>query len=376
MKKICYITTISLSIDSFFIPQLRYLADNGFDVTVVCSPDNQLQERIGKTVRYVPIEIPRGISVLGTVSAINSLTRFFKNERFDLIQYSTPNAAFCASFAAKKVGCRVRNYHMMGFRYLGSSGVLRIILKMLDTIACKNSTHIECVSRSNLMLGIEEKVFPAEKAVVVWNGSSGGVDLNRFDYSKREEWRKEVREALGYSDSAFVFGFAGRICRDKGINELLEAFFSLKDDAQLLLVGVVEGEEYLNSDLLNKARRSPNVVFHEFVSDIERYYAAMDVLILPSYREGFGMVVAEAAAMGTPAIVSNIPGPRDVIEDGVTAYTAEPRNAADLQEKMKKMMNTDYIQIGEAGHIFVKNRFDSKALCEKIMERKRSLLNE
>lgn len=182
--KICYVVTVSSTVDAFFIPQLRYLAANGFDVTVVCSPDDGLQERLGKTVRYVPIEIPRGAAVLGTVRAIKALEIFFKAEKFDLIQYSTPNAAFCASVAAKRACCKVRNYHMMGFRYLGSTGVLRTVLKMLDTIACKNSTHIECVSKSNLELGIKEKVFPSDKAVVVWNGSSGGVDLKKFDYSK------------------------------------------------------------------------------------------------------------------------------------------------------------------------------------------------
>lgn len=374
LNKICYVTTISMSIDAFFIPQLHYLAENGFDVTVVCSPDEGLQERLGPTIRYVPIIIPRGISIIGTVKAIHALTSFFREEKFDLIQYSTPNAAFCASIGAKRAKCKVRNYHMMGFRYLGSTGIGRTILKTLDTLACRCSTHIECVSESNLQLGIKEKVFPAEKAVVVWNGSSGGVDLCRFDYSKRGEWRKAVRSELGFSDHDFVFGFAGRICRDKGINELLDAFFGLKNDAKLLFVGVIEDRESLNSELLDKAMNSPNVVFHEFVSDIERYYAAMDVLVLPSYREGFGMVVAEAAATGTPAIVSNIPGPIDTIEDGVTALTVEPSNPADLKAKMQTIINADYEQIGEAAHTFIEMRFDSKALNEKILERKRMLL--
>ena len=365
-----------MSIDAFFIPQLQYLAENDFDVTVVCSPDDGLQKRLGTTIRYAPLEIPRGISAIGTINAIHSLIRFFREEKFDLIQYSTPNAAFCASVAAKRAGCIVRNYHMMGFRYLGSTGVLRTVLKMLDTIACKNSTHIECVSKSNLELGIKEKVFPAEKAVVVWNGSSGGVDLKRFDYSKREEWRKEVRKELGLVDSDFVFGFAGRICRDKGINELLEAFFSLKGDSKLLLVGVIEGEGNLDNTLLNKAKSSPNVVFHGFANDIERYYAAMDVLALPSYREGFGMVVAEAAAVGTPAIVSDIPGPRDVIEDGVTAYIAVPRNVVSLQEMMELIMRAEYKQIGESAYSFVKKHFDSKVLNQEILKRKRMLLGD
>lgn len=376
VKKICYVTTLSMTIDAFFIPQLQYLAENGFEVTVVCTPDNGLQERLGKTIRYVPVLIPRGISATGTVNAIYELTRFFREERFDLIQYSTPNAAFCASIAAKRVGCKVRNYHMMGFRYLGSTGFGRKILKTLDTLACKCSTHIECVSKSNLQMGIKEKVFPAEKAVVVWNGSSGGVDLRRFDYSKREEWRKAVRTDVGFTDEDFVFGFAGRICRDKGINELLEAFFSLEKDAKLLLIGVVEDRGDLNSKLLDKAMNSQNVVFHKFVSDIERYYSAMDVIVLPSYREGFGMAVAEAAAMGTPAIVSNIPGPVDTSVQNETALWIQPHDENALYQAMAEIRSVDYQCMGMKAVEYVKSCFDQDILNTHILQRKEDLLSK
>ena len=378
MKKICYVTTISMSIEAFFIPQLRYLAENGFDVTAVCSPDNGLQERLGKTVRYVPIPIPRGVSVFVTVKAIASLTKFFKMEQFDLIQYSTPNAAFCASIAAKCAGCKVRNYHMMGFRYMGAAGLGRTILKNLDRMACNTSTHIECVSRSNLEWGIKEKLFPSGKAVVVWNGSSGGVDLKRFDCAKRDQWRKEIREELGFSADDFVFGFVGRICRDKGINELLEAFFDLKGGAKLLAVGVVEDRGHLDAALFEKAKDSSDVLFHTFVEDIERYYAAMDVLVLPSYREGFGMAVAEAAAVGTPAIVSDIPGPRDVIEEGKTAVAIPSSDAKALLEAMIWYeKNKDKAKkMGMTGVEFIKSKFDSITLNQHILERKELLISK
>ena len=113
MIKICYVVTIPLTIEAFFIPQLQYLASNGFDVTVVCSNDLTLQEKLGANIRFYPIDIPRGISITGSIYAIKALTQFFKIEKFDLIQYSTPNAANYASNASKKIGCRVRTYHMM-----------------------------------------------------------------------------------------------------------------------------------------------------------------------------------------------------------------------------------------------------------------------
>ena len=373
MIKICYVVTIPLTIESFFIPQLQYLATNGFDVTVVCSNDSNLQEKLGKSIRFYPIDIPRGISVGGSIYAFKTLTRFFKKERFDLIQYSTPNAAFYSSIAAKKADCKVRNYHLMGLRYLGASGMGRIILKALEKIACYNSTSIECVSKSNMELGIKEGLFPKEKATVVWNGSTGGVDLSRFDFSKRQQWRREIRKELGYSGSDFVYGFVGRITKDKGIDELLSAFLELKDNSKLLLVGDIEEDNCLDDVLIAKAKANSNILFHSFVSDIERYYAAIDVLVLPSYREGFGNVVIEAGAVGTPAIVSNIPGPIDTIDNGKTALTVEVKNATDLAEKMKAIREMDYITMGENAAHFAKEKFDSDVLCEKILERKRKL---
>lgn len=376
MKKICYVVSISLTIRSFFIPQLKYLSENEFDVTVICSDDGKIKDELGDSIKYIPVEIPRGISVSGSLKAIKELKSIFRREQFDLIQYSTPNAALYASIAAKAVGCKVRNYHLMGLRYLGASGLGRIILKSIEKASCNNSTHIECVSKSNLEMGIAEGLFDKEKTTVVWNGSSGGVDCNRFDYQKRKQWRKETREELGYSDGDFVYGFVGRVTRDKGINELLEVFLSLNNNTKLLLLGPMEGLDTVEQQLLNRAKKSADIQFRDAVTDVEQYYAAIDVLVLPSYREGFGNVVIEAAAVGTPAIVSNIPGPIDTIDDGKTALTVEVKNVADLANKMKTIKEVDYTVMGQNAAVYVKERFDSDVLCEKILERKQHLLSQ
>lgn len=375
MIKICYVVTIPLTIESFFIPQLQYLAANGFDVTVVCSNDSNLQEKLGECIRFHPIDIPRGISVGGSIYALKNLTRFFKKEKFNLIQYSTPNAAFYSSIAARATGCKIRNYHLMGLRYLGAHGIGRIVLKTLEKIACYNSTSVECVSKSNMEMGIKEGLFPKEKVTVVWNGSTGGVDLSRFNFSKRQQWRTEVHKELGYNDSDFVYGFVGRITKDKGIDELLSAFLELKDSSKLLLVGNIEEDNHLDVELLKKAQENSDIKFHSFVSDIERYYAAIDVLVLPSYREGFGNVVIEAGAVGTPAIVTDIPGPTDTIDREKTALVVPIKNPNALAESLRQIRERDYVAMGEKAAQFAKENFDNKVLCQKILERKEMLLS-
>lgn len=111
MKKICYVVTVPITIRAFFVPQLQYLAEHGFEVHVICSEDDELQELLGEKIKYIPLNMPRGISVGGTIKAIKQLTRIFKKEKYDLVQYSTPNAAFNASIASKISKTKIRNYH-------------------------------------------------------------------------------------------------------------------------------------------------------------------------------------------------------------------------------------------------------------------------
>ncbi len=377
-KKICYITTISLTIKAFFVPQLRHLAENGYEVSVICSPDEALQQKLGEKIRFIPVEIARGISPTTLISSILELKKVFVKEKFDIVQYSTPNAAFCAAIAAKMAGVKIRNYHLMGLRYLGAKGVLRGILKLLEKITCKFSTHIECITKSNLHLSIEEKLFAPQKATIVWNGSTGGVDIERFDFGKRQEWRKEIRQNLGYTDDDFVFGFVGRITKDKGIDEILQAFQNVKGESKLLLIGEKEGIATLNPDLWENAQNNEKIIIHNSVTDIERYYAAIDALLLPSYREGFGNVIIEAGAVGTPAIISNIPGPIDAVIPDETAKLVNVKNVASLQKTMEEFLENKNLaqDMSKSAYNFVLNNFDSEKLNEKILERKRMLLKD
>lgn len=376
LAKICYVVTLSETIEAFFVPQLRYLDENGFDVTCVCSNAERLRDQFhGSGVRCIAVNIPRGVAFCGMARAFVLLVRLFRKEHFDIVQYSTPNASFCAAIASKWARTKFRIYHLMGFRYLGESGTKRAILMCFEKATCNASTHIECVSNSNLELGVSSGIFSQGKASVIWNGSSGGVDLRRFDYNKREEWRDETRISLGIADSDYVYGFVGRITRDKGVNELLAAYKELDiGNCKLLLIGDYESRESLDPDLLKWAAEEKNVIHCGNVKAIEKYYPAIDVLVLPSYREGFGNVIIEAAAMGVPSIVSDIPGPIDAIKPNETAIVVEPKNCNDLVEAMKRAAGFDRTTMADKCHRFVSERFDAATLCKKICEHKMFLL--
>lgn len=378
MSKICYISTIADSVRAFLIPQLKYLAENGFDVTVICSPDDALQAELGYSVRFIPVEIARGIYPLTLKKSISELRKIFIKNKFDIVQYLTPNASFVASIAAKMAKIKVRNYYQVGFRYLGAKGIFKQILKAIEKYTCKFSTHIECVSQSNVEFGIKEKLFTREKAYIIWNGSAGGVDLNRFNIKKREEWRKEIRQKLGYTDTDFVFGFIGRITKDKGINELLSAFSQITSPAKLLVVGPAEGIDTLNQELYISAKANDNITFHGSVRDVEKYYSAVDVLVLPSYREGFGMVIIEAAAVGTPAIISDIPGPVDAVIPGKTAKLVKLKDANHLKNVMEEFLQSKELTktMSKNAYEFVATHFDNREFNKKVLDKKHILLEE
>ncbi len=379
MKKICYVTTISISIKSFFIPQLRYLANNGFDVSVICSPDDNLQSLLGNDVHYIPVEIPRGIDLIGSIKAIKALAKVFKKEKFDLVQYSTPNAALYASIAAKRAKIKIRNYHLMGIRYLGEQGLKRKILRFFERLTCKKSTHIECVSPSNLELATREKLFKAGKGVVVWNGSSGGVDLTRFNYEKAQQWRIEKRREYQITETNFVYGFVGRITKDKGIEELLKAFKSLTkltNNIRLILIGFIDSTNELSEECIRDIERDNNVIHIPQRADIEKYYPMLDVLVLPSYREGFGNVIIEAGSMGVPAIVSDIPGPIDAILDKQTGIKVPIKDVKKLAKAMQEAWSFCDKEFDKQVLRFVTTHFDSKVLCEKILQRKQKLMEQ
>ena len=346
MKKICICTTISATMKSFVVETAKHLHNScGYDVTLICSPDEGFAKSLPDYLHFIPVDMPRGVKLSGFKS-IKVFRRIFREHKFDLVQYSTPNASCYASIAAKKEKVPVRLYCQWGIRYVGLSGVSRRIFKLLEKLVCKNSTHIRSVSRKNMAFAIGEGLYGAEKASVVGNGGTIGVDMAQYDLSNKGEWRESVRKKYNLDGGAFVYGFAGRISKDKGCEELLEAFLAVSEKnegARLLIVGPFEDNCGISSELLERAKKSERVVFTGRVdaSEMKKYYAAMDVLVHPTYREGFGMVIQEAGALAIPTITTNIPGASEVMENGVSCLLAEPGNAEQLADRMFRVIASD-----------------------------------
>lgn len=373
MKKICFVTTVSITIKAFVMPLICYLDRNtDWDLTVICDEDPSLKEQLPEKVRYIPISMKRGIS-LGGIGAMLKMAKLFRKEQFDLVQYSTPNASLYASVASKLAGIPVRLYCQWGIAYVGFQGVKRQIFKTVEKLVCRLSTQIEPDSFGNLNFSHSEKLYTDKKSCVIWNGSASGVSLEKFDITQRMPWCAEIRSRLGIGEQDFVYGFIGRITGDKGINELFAAcqrIFGEQQDAYLILVGMPEKEETLDPSLYEWAKAEPRVIFCGFSTEVEKYISSMDVYILPSYREGFGSAVVEAEAMGVPVIISDIPGPRDAMIENTTGLVVKKADSESLYEAMLQIKADDSQRqrMGRAAYEFAKDNFEQTQLMSRILQ--------
>lgn len=381
MKKICFITTVSLTIKSFLIDFSTYLVENhNYDVTFICDEDESLYDYCDDNIHYIPVNMKRGLD-FNFYKIIKQLTRIFKDNQFDIIQYSTPNASLYASIAARIAGCENRLYCQWGIRYMGfDPGFKHFLFKMLERITCESSTSIECESRSLLEFSLKEKLYDEKKGYVVWNGSACGVNLSKFDLSTYDKDRAMIRSKLGIPDSSVVFSFAGRLTRDKGINELLNAFKTVHDtnnEACLLLIGKLDSNALIDTELLCWAKESPSVCFVDWTQEIEKYYCATDVFVSLSYREGFGLVVIEAAAMKKPSIVSDCPGQVDTIIPKVDGILVPTKSVCEVVNAMSYYLNNkDMINVmGENARRHVEEKYDQMILFEKMANIRDSLVD-
>lgn len=379
MKKICFVTTTFGTVESFILPLIHCIKNHSqdWDVSIICSHSKDGDLMIPDGVHYYPVEMKRGISLSG-VGAFFKIKKILKKNRFDLVQYSTPNASLYTALAARLAGIPVRLYCQWGIVYVGMKGFKRALFKREEKLVCKLSTWVEPDSRRNLEFAHKEGLYPAGKGSVIWNGSSCGVDLNKFDISKKEDYYKRIREAYSIPPGAFVFGFVGRITRDKGINELLEAYRRIRaeyQNAYLILVGRHEVDKTINRELYDWSNSDPGVLYTGYSNAVEEWLSAMDCFVLPSYREGFAMSIIEAEAMGIPAIVTDIPGLADAVLPGETGLLVKKADTDALYAAMKRMLSEAKQYVGK-GHAFVKENYERRKLFRYMLEDRETLLKE
>ncbi|OUP50103.1 glycosyltransferase family 4 protein [Lachnoclostridium sp. An181] len=371
--KICAITTISKTMEWFVTASMKHLWENGFDISLICDMDQRFIDDNSYYASCYSIKMERGLDVLGAIKAIFQFYKIFKKNKFDIIQYTSPNASLYAAIAGKMAGVKVRLYNQCGLRYVSFEGKKRTLFKYLEKITCSLSTDVRSQSPKNMQFAIDERLCSPKKISVIGIGGTIGIDLREYDIEKKDIYKKEIRDRWKILEDSFVFGFVGRVNRDKGINELLTAFRSIVKEyanVKLLLVGMEDESNPVDGELLAWAKNNSHVIFAGNVpsKEVAQYMAAFDVLVHPTYREGFGKVLQEAMGMGTPIITTDVPGPSEVVEEGISGSLVPVKNIDLLEKEMVFLMKNESIRekYSENGRNRAIQYFDRKIMLHNI----------
>ena len=377
--RLAYVLTHPLSVHLLMRGQLAYMRQQGFEVCVICSPGPILsfvEEREG--VDIFPVPIAREISIHDDLKAFWILYRLMRSWRPDIVNASTPKAGFLGMIAAAIAGVPARIYVLRGLRIEGTEGLLRLILRATERISAACAHRVLCISRSLKNLSVDLGVVPQEKAIVIGSGSSNGIDASRFAVRPSNEVAA-LREHLKIPESAPVIGFVGRFTRDKGIVELVEAFEYVKlkvPEVKLLLVGDFEEGDPIPDQCVQRIHEHPDIALAGYVDDTAPYYSLMDVLVFPSYREGFGNVCLEAAAAGKPTVGFRATGVVDAVVDGETGTLVEVGNIEALARACITYLKDEELrnQRGEAAKRRGKEDFRPERVWEGLRDEYERLL--
>lgn len=337
------------------------------------APNATFLDEIGVSASFTPVPIQRRISIWRDLRALLLLYLYFRTVRPKIVHSVTPKAGLLAMAAAFFTGVPCRIHTFTGQVWATKRGSGRWILMNMDRLIAYFTTHVLVDSHSQRDFLAANHVVSQRKATVLGQGSISGVDLHRF--KPDPEARAAVRAELGVLENTLLFLYIGRLNRDKGIPELLEAFalhLAKYPQTRLLLVG--PDEEGLDPLI----PLSGGVLRVGYTDRPERYMAAADVLVLPSHREGFGSTVIEAAACGLPAIASRIYGLTDAVVDGETGLLHQPGSVQDLASVMETLAHKSDLRerMGKSARNRASLCFDMDAVTQNTIDFYRKALNQ
>jgi glycosyltransferase involved in cell wall biosynthesis len=376
------VTAITDPISSVLLTgQLRYMKREGFVPILVSAPGMEAEALArSEGAAYVPVPMERPIRLLKDLKALFKLYFIFKALRPTIVNAGTPKAGLLCTLAATLCGVPVRVYTVRGFRFESASGWLRMLLKAVEWAVARMSHRVVCISPSVRSLGMAEGLFSGSKAIVLAKGSSNGVDLERFTRDTIDAVAiGALRKSLGLEPGHLVLGFVGRLIPRKGLTELLQSWESLErryPAARLLLVGNFEEDQPVPDRIKATIATNPRIIAPGFVSDVEKYFALMDVFVLPAHWEGFGNVLIQAAAMELPIVTTDVTGARDAVSKDCSALVVAPHDSVALEEAIARYFDNPALRCahGKEGRRWVTQYFSNEAIWRALADEYRHLL--
>lgn len=363
----------------FFRGCIGSLSDSGFEVSAISSvgPEQEALRAEGATLFQVSME--REIAPLKDLVSLWRLWRLLRRIRPHLTNSGNPKAGLLGGLAAVLAGVPCRVYALHGLRLETTTGLKRMILTWAEKIACKCAHRVICDSASLCRRAIDLGLLPEAKARV---HTCHGIDIERFLATPANLARaEELRVQLDLPESVPVIGFVGRLTRDKGIPELIESYWSLREsfpDLRLLLVGDYESGDMISPKLWERVEADPLILLPGFVGDTSAYYHLMDIHVLPTWREGFGLVNIEAQAAGKPVVTTRATGAVDSVCDGSTGLLVPVGDVRALEDAISGLLH-DHARrrdMGRCGCEWVSRTFPRNKIMGDLANEYHNLLSE
>jgi len=347
--------------------QTAFFVKHGFEVHILAKADGTEQFIIDEGAAFHNIGFKRALSPFADIKAICQVTKLFKKIKPDIIQLMTTKPSFVGGIAGRLTGVPLIIRHKWGYlRECNYSGVKKFLLFTTDKACNKLAHRVVAICHKLLEAEVRAGAINPKKAIVFGSGSDNGVDLNRFKRTPELiERGKVIREKLQILPTAPVLGTVMRINIEKGITELILAFRLLSErypNSRLIIVGEFDIRNLPNEDIISEIKNNTRIHHVGFQKNIEDYFAAMDIFVMPSYREGFCKSNIEASSMELPVVSTNIIGCSESVKDGVSGILVPPRTVQPLADAIEKLLVDKELvkKLGTQGRQRAENEFDQK----------------
>jgi glycosyltransferase involved in cell wall biosynthesis len=378
--RVAHVTTVDLSLRYLLLNQLERIRDEGYEVVGISADGPDVAEVEARGIPHFAVPMTRRFTPLADLRALWALIRIMRRERFDVVHTHTPKAGLLGQLAARLSGVPVVVNTLHGFYFHeGTKPLARRFYVWMERVAARCSDTILSQNKEDIATAIDERI--ASTDLLKWLGN--GIDVRRFDRRRlSDEALTSLRHEIGLDPDAPVVGFVGRLVEEKGILDLLEATALLAKrvpDVQLLVVGPYDEEkpDALRPDIAKRYGVSERCHFLGMRQDMPELYALMSVLVLPSYREGFPRAPMEASAMGVPAVVTDIRGCREAVENGVNGLLFPVGDPRALADSLTSILTDDAQreEMGRAGRAMAEARFDEQKVFERVLQEYERLLS-
>jgi len=347
--------------------QVAFFHKHGFNVDMFAAKDDTIDSVIEEGAEFSDVNFVRNLSPLADLKTALHLIKLFHRRKPDVIQLMTLKPSILGALAGRIAGVSVIVRHKWGnMRESNYEGLKRFLLFSADKLSNGLSHRVVVICHKLKESEVKAGAVRPEKAVVYGSGSSNGLDLNRFKKTQ-ENIRKGrmLKDKLGILPGDPVLGTVMRVNVEKGICELVEAFCELAESMPKLHLIIIGGYDIRNRPPEHVARtieRHPRIHFVGFVRNIEDYYAAMNVFVMPSYREGFCKANIEASGMELPVVSTRIIGCSESVLDGVSGLLVPPRDSKALGDAIEKLLTDEQLakKLGCQGRERVEREFDQK----------------